>query len=120
MQPLYDAVTDMVRSHDSKYLKEAEQVLVGLDGPFVSRRVTPRDLLSGFIGSIVCVEGIVTKCNLAFIVLYLMCRCHAMLLFAYYFMFATYTKVVRTVDTFSNICNYDTNLELNWTTSSTC
>lgn len=76
MQPLYDAVTDMVRSHDSKYLKEAEQVLVGLDGPFVSRRVTPRDLLSGFIGSIVCVEGIVTKCNLAFIFLYLTCHCY--------------------------------------------
>ncbi|KAL1567464.1 DNA replication licensing factor MCM3 2 [Salvia divinorum] len=64
MQPLCDAVTDMVRSMNAKYLKEGEQVLVGLDGPFVSRRVTPRDLLSGFIGSMVCVEGIVTKCSL--------------------------------------------------------
>lgn len=64
MQPLCDAMTEMVRSCDAKYLKEGEQVLVGLDGPFVSRRVTPRDLLSGFIGSIVCVEGIVTKCSL--------------------------------------------------------
>ncbi|KAI5671241.1 hypothetical protein M9H77_11605 [Catharanthus roseus] len=64
MQPLCDAMTDMVRSYDSKYLNEGEQVLVGLDGPFVSRRVTPRDLLSAFIGSIVCVEGIVTKCSL--------------------------------------------------------
>lgn len=63
MQPLCDAMTEMVRSYDAKYLKEGEQVLVGLDGPFVSRRVTPRDLLSGFIGSIVCVEGIVTKCT---------------------------------------------------------
>lgn len=64
MQSLCDAVTDMVRSMNAKYLKEGEQVLVGLEGPFVSRRVTPRDLLSGFIGSMVCVEGIVTKCSL--------------------------------------------------------
>ncbi|CAI9087943.1 OLC1v1022151C1 [Oldenlandia corymbosa var. corymbosa] len=64
VQPLCDSMTEMVRSIDAKYLKEGEQVLVGLDGPFVSRRVTPRDLLSGFIGSIVCVEGIVTKCSL--------------------------------------------------------
>lgn len=66
MQPLCDAVTDMVRSMNAKYLKEGEQILVGLEGPFVSRRVTPRELLSGFIGSMVCVEGIVTKCNFSF------------------------------------------------------
>ncbi|KAG8385313.1 hypothetical protein BUALT_Bualt03G0029800 [Buddleja alternifolia] len=64
MQPLCDAVTDIVRSTNAKYLAEGEQILVGLEGPFVSRRVTPRELLSGFIGSIVCVEGIVTKCSL--------------------------------------------------------
>jgi len=63
MQPFSDAVTEVTRSIDPKYLKEGEQVLVGFDGPFVSRRVTPRDLLSQFIGSMVCVEGIVTKCN---------------------------------------------------------
>ncbi|CAI9760112.1 unnamed protein product [Fraxinus pennsylvanica] len=64
MQPLCDAVTDLVRGMNAKYLKEGEQILVGLEGPFVSRRVTPRELLSGFIGSMVCVEGIVTKCSL--------------------------------------------------------
>ncbi|GFP94919.1 DNA replication licensing factor mcm3 homolog 2 [Phtheirospermum japonicum] len=64
MQPLCDAVTDMVRSMNAKYLKEGEQILVGLEGPFVSRRVTPRELLSEFIGSMVCVEGIITKCSL--------------------------------------------------------
>ena len=34
MQPLCDAVTDIVRNMNAKYLKEGEQVLVGLDGPF--------------------------------------------------------------------------------------
>lgn len=63
MQPLIDALTDMMRTHNPKYLKEGEQVLVGFTGPFVSRRVTPRELLSRFIGSMVCVEGIVTKCT---------------------------------------------------------
>lgn len=55
-------MTDAARAIDPKYLKEGEQVLVGFEGPFVSRLVTPRDLLSEFIGSMVCVEGIVTKC----------------------------------------------------------
>ncbi|CAI8617765.1 unnamed protein product [Vicia faba] len=64
MQSFCDAVTDAARAIDPKYLKEGEQVLVGLEGPFVSRRVTPRDLLSEFIGSMVCVEGIITKCSL--------------------------------------------------------
>ncbi|KAK7399782.1 hypothetical protein VNO78_10973 [Psophocarpus tetragonolobus] len=64
IQPFCDAVTDAVRAIDPKYLKEGEHVLVGFEGPFVSRRVTPRDLLSEFIGSMVCVEGIVTKCSL--------------------------------------------------------
>lgn len=63
MQSLSDAVTELTRQVDHKYLKEGEQVLVGFEGPFVSRRVTPRDLLSSFIGSMVCVEGIVTKCT---------------------------------------------------------
>jgi DNA replication licensing factor MCM3 len=66
MQPFCDAVTDSAKSIDPKYLKEGEHVLVGFEGPFVSRRVTPRELLSEFIGSMVCVEGIVTKCTVLF------------------------------------------------------
>ncbi|WJX95055.1 MCM DNA helicase complex subunit [Trifolium repens] len=57
-------LTDAARAIDPKYLKEGEQVLVGFEGPFVSRRVMPSDLLSEFLGSMVCVEGIITKCSL--------------------------------------------------------
>ncbi|KAH9627390.1 hypothetical protein KSS87_001229 [Heliosperma pusillum] len=64
LQPFADAVTEVTKNIDPKFLKEGEGVSVGFDGPFVSRRVTPRDLLSQFIGSMVCVEGIVTKCSL--------------------------------------------------------
>ncbi|XP_062094479.1 DNA replication licensing factor MCM3 [Humulus lupulus] len=64
MQAFCDAATEVANKIDPKYLKQEEQVNVGFEGPFVSRRVTPRDLLSEFIGSMVCVEGIVTKCSL--------------------------------------------------------
>jgi len=72
-------VTEATRAIDPKYLKEGEQVLVGFEGPFVSRRVTPRELLSEFIGSMVCVEGIVTKCKTTFLFffflpLFIVCR----------------------------------------------
>lgn len=65
MQSFCDAATEAARNIDPKYLKEGEQILVGFEGHFVSRRVTPRELLSEFIGSLVCVEGIVTKCKLS-------------------------------------------------------
>ncbi|XP_071715954.1 DNA replication licensing factor MCM3-like [Rutidosis leptorrhynchoides] len=64
IQSLSDFVTERTRSIAPKYLNEGEQVLIGFDGPFVSRKVTPRDLLSEFIGSMVKVEGIITKCSL--------------------------------------------------------
>lgn len=63
MQSFCDAGTEVANRIDPKYLKHGQQVLVGFEGPFVSRRVTPRELLSEFIGSMVCVEGIVTKCT---------------------------------------------------------
>ena len=63
MQPASDAVTEVARNLDPKFLKEGERVLVGFTGPFGFHRVTPRDLMSSFIGTMVCVEGIVTKCN---------------------------------------------------------
>ncbi|KAK4770835.1 hypothetical protein SAY87_031367 [Trapa incisa] len=64
MQSLSDAATDVFKTKGGKLLKEGESIRVGFEGPFVSRRVTPRELLSEYIGSMVCVEGIVTKCSL--------------------------------------------------------
>ncbi|CAB4276419.1 unnamed protein product [Prunus armeniaca] len=64
LQSFNDAATEIANRIDPRYLKQGEQLLVGFQGPFVSRRVTPRDLLSEYIGSMVCVHGIVTKCSL--------------------------------------------------------
>jgi DNA replicative helicase MCM subunit Mcm2 (Cdc46/Mcm family) len=66
MQPASDAVSEVARNLDPKFLKEGERVMVGFSGPFGFHRVTPRDLMSSFIGTMVCVEGIVTKCNGSF------------------------------------------------------
>lgn len=62
MQAFNDAATEVASKIDPKYLKPGDQLLVGFNGPFVSRGVTPRDLLSEYIGSMVSVRGIVTKC----------------------------------------------------------
>jgi DNA replicative helicase MCM subunit Mcm2 (Cdc46/Mcm family) len=36
---------------------------LGFSGSFGSHRVNPRTLVADFLGKLVCVEGIVTKCN---------------------------------------------------------
>lgn len=50
-------------SIDATYGKEVEELHVGLEGSFGSKHVTPRSLSAAHLGSMVCVEGIVTKCN---------------------------------------------------------
>ncbi|KAI3971864.1 hypothetical protein MKW92_052393 [Papaver armeniacum] len=65
IQPFSEALTEVTRNIDPKYLKEGESILCGFEGAIGdSREVTPRGLLSSFIGSMVRVKGIVTKCSL--------------------------------------------------------
>ncbi|KAJ4758620.1 DNA helicase [Rhynchospora pubera] len=64
IQPLSDALTEVTRNKRAKHLREGQRLLVGFSGPFGFHKVTPRDLMSSFIGALVCVEGIVTKCSL--------------------------------------------------------
>ncbi|XP_077172081.1 DNA replication licensing factor MCM3 [Paroedura picta] len=58
------ALKDMVASVDATYSKQHEEFYIGLEGSFGSKHVTPRTLTSQFLGCVVCVEGIVTKCSL--------------------------------------------------------
>ena len=58
-----DALEDVVRNIDGKYLKEGDEVHIGLGGQFGYNKLSPRELLSDFLGSLVCIEGIVTKCE---------------------------------------------------------
>ncbi|KAF7663786.1 hypothetical protein LDENG_00200240 [Lucifuga dentata] len=58
------ALKDLVASVDATYAKQYEDFYIGLEGSFGSKHITPRTLTSRLLGSMVCVEGIVTKCSL--------------------------------------------------------
>lgn len=64
MIPFENALEDVVRNMDAKYLQEGQEVHVGFTGSFGFFRVSPRELLSPFLTHMVNVEGIVTKCSL--------------------------------------------------------
>ncbi|XP_023230051.1 DNA replication licensing factor MCM3-like [Centruroides sculpturatus] len=58
------ALKELVSGVDTTYAKQFEEFYIGLEGSFGSKHVTPRTLQARQLGSIVCVEGIVTKCSL--------------------------------------------------------
>ncbi|XP_067142517.1 DNA replication licensing factor MCM3 isoform X2 [Centruroides vittatus] len=58
------ALKELISGVDTTYAKQFEEFYIGLEGSFGSRHVTPRTLHARQLGSIVCVEGIVTKCSL--------------------------------------------------------
>ncbi|XP_044262348.1 DNA replication licensing factor Mcm3 [Tribolium madens] len=49
-------------AHD--YAKDHDEFFIAFEGSFGNKHVTPRTLTSRFLGNLVCVEGIVTKCSL--------------------------------------------------------
>lgn len=57
------ALKDLVASVDATYAKQYEEFFIGLEGSFGAKHVTPRTLTSRLLGSMVCVEGIITKCE---------------------------------------------------------
>ncbi|XP_029634738.1 DNA replication licensing factor MCM3 [Octopus sinensis] len=58
------ALKELVASTDPVYSKQYEDFFIGFEGSFGSKHVTPRSLTSHYLGNMVCVEGIVTKCSL--------------------------------------------------------
>ncbi|XP_012686991.1 MCM3 minichromosome maintenance deficient 3 (S. cerevisiae), like [Clupea harengus] len=58
------ALKDLVSSIDATFSKQFEEFHVGFEGSFGTKHVTPRSLSARFLGNLVCVEGIVTKCSL--------------------------------------------------------
>lgn len=57
------ALKSLVSAADTDYSKKIGEFFIGLEGSFGSRHVTPRSLTSAQLGNIVCLEGIVTKCE---------------------------------------------------------
>ncbi|KXJ29335.1 Zygotic DNA replication licensing factor mcm3 [Exaiptasia diaphana] len=58
-----NALKEFVSSIDTIYGKKHEDFFIGFEGSFGAKHVTPRTLSSRFLGTMVCVEGIVTKCE---------------------------------------------------------
>ncbi|XP_029281864.1 DNA replication licensing factor MCM3 [Cottoperca gobio] len=58
------ALKDLVASVDATYSKQHEEFFIALEGSFGTKHVTPRTLTSRLLGTMVCVEGIITKCSL--------------------------------------------------------
>jgi len=58
------ALKEYIGSINSDYAKEAEDFFVGFEGSFGSRHVTSRTLAAHYLGNMVCLEGIITKCSL--------------------------------------------------------
>lgn len=61
---LQRALRELVASADPLYSKQHEDFFVGFEGSFGDKHVTPRSLKTQYLGNMVCVEGIVTKCSL--------------------------------------------------------
>ena len=59
------AVKEYVMTVDATYGKQFDEFFVGFEGSFGSKHVTPRSLSARFLGNLVCLEGIVTKCEYA-------------------------------------------------------
>lgn len=57
------ALKEFATSVDVEFAKSKEELFVGLEGSFGSKHVSPRTLTARNLGNMVCVEGIVTKCE---------------------------------------------------------
>lgn len=59
------ALKEFVFTVSQEHSKDNEEVFVGFEGSFGNKHVTPRTLHSRYLGNLICIEGIVTKCTLA-------------------------------------------------------
>lgn len=60
--PFQSALKSYVQAKDVASADKAEYT-IGVEGSFGANRVTPRNLMARHLSSLVCVEGIITKCE---------------------------------------------------------
>jgi len=58
------ALKDLVTRKDQAFSFSKHDFFIGLEGSFGAKHLTPRSLVSRFLGQMVCIEGIVTRCSL--------------------------------------------------------
>ncbi|QDZ23145.1 minichromosome maintenance protein 3 [Chloropicon primus] len=61
---LQDAIAEIVRSEEPKYLEPLDEVHASIVGSFGFQRVSPRELMSTMLAKLVNLEGIVTRASL--------------------------------------------------------
>lgn len=59
-----NALKEYISHQNPDFANKFDEFLIGFEGSFGTKHCTPRNLSSNLIGSIVAVEGIVTKCSL--------------------------------------------------------
>eukprot|EP00752_Nemacystus_decipiens_P011885 g10538.t1 len=65
MYALREAARDVALAMDPAFIKTLKDrdILIGFEGSFGHQHVSPRGLLASYLRTLVCVEGIVTKCT---------------------------------------------------------
>eukprot|EP00903_Cladosiphon_okamuranus_P019662 g18075.t1 len=65
MYALREAARDVALAMDPAFMKTLKDrdILIGFEGSFGQQHVSPRGLLASYLRTLVCVEGIVTKCT---------------------------------------------------------
>ena len=63
IRALRDAANEIAKEENAKFASQEKRLEVGCEGSFGDLHVSPRGLLSSCLRSLVCVEGIVTKCS---------------------------------------------------------
>lgn len=58
-----NALYQYVSNVDIDFAKQQKEFFVAFEGSFGNKHVTSRTLTSHYLGNLVCVEGIVTKCK---------------------------------------------------------
>lgn len=62
-QVFQKALNEYVFDVSAEHEKNKKEFFIAFEGSFGNKHVTPRTLTSNFIGNLICVEGIVTKCK---------------------------------------------------------
>lgn len=55
---------EFVITINHEYAKTQDEFFIAFEGSFGNKHVTPRNLTSSYLGNLICVEGIVTKCKM--------------------------------------------------------
>lgn len=57
------ALKEYVFTVANEYGKEIDEFFIAFIGSFGNKHVTPRSLHSRYLGNLICIEGIVTRCK---------------------------------------------------------